>query len=295
MGTDSAAIAVPSLGYTKSRKIVTRSAHASASANLQETLYPPEPPPRVRKSLPISQKYALPASSHQKAHDIAGLLYGDDQLDIQKTANEGDNVNISGSKSAIDDFIERERQKTEREGSPPLRNAVGTAEEGMIQSLCSACSSDVTSESPSIICCSTTCKHIFHPSCLGDAGPIDNQPWFCTLCKLQQEKELSSKRENDICICQRKVIEENSIFCDCCHRWYHPACINVSDRAFNQLITSKEDYCCPSCTDARSNKYRISWANIDGKENILATVHQIHRKSQNFRKSQNLFFSKLYS
>ena len=154
---------VPSLGYIMSRKIVTRSAHASAAANLQETLYPPEPPPRVRKSQPISQKYALPASSHQKAHDIAGQLYGDDQLDFQKIANEGDNGNIPGSKSAIDNFIESERQKTERGSSPPLRNAVGTprikhcsaAEEGVIQSLCSACSSDLTSEFPSIRCCFT--------------------------------------------------------------------------------------------------------------------------------------------
>ena len=137
-------------------------------------------------------------------------------------------------------------------------------------------------------CCSTTCKHIFHPSCLGDAGPIDNHPWYCTLCKLQQERESSSKRENDICICQRKVIEENSIFCDYCHRWYHPACINISDRAFNRLISSKEDYCCPSCTDARSNKDRISWANIDGKENILATVHQIHKELTSWGKNNFL-------
>ena len=131
-------------------------------------------------------------------------------------------------------------------------SAIAGAEDDQLL-LCSACSSDLTTEAYSITCDSNTCKHIFHPSCLGNAGPIENEPWFCILCKQKQTIELKSRGENDICICQKRVFQEDSIFCDSCYRWYHPACIKISQRAFSKLRTSDEDYCCPSCTEARSN------------------------------------------
>ena len=95
-----------------SRTIVTRSTHVSAAAEFQETLYSPEPPPRTRRTQSISQKYALPASSHQKAHNIADQLHRD-QVDLEKEDSEAYKSNQAGSKSAVDEFIERERQKAE--------------------------------------------------------------------------------------------------------------------------------------------------------------------------------------
>ena len=248
---------------------------------------PPRTPPRnkyqtssqakIRNSLSISQKYALPASSHQKAHVIADKLYGD-QVDLEKTAGEEDHVNQAGIKSAIENYIEQERHKTDDRVTSELKHIPSNVGGEGPEPRCSACSSDLTSEAYSIKCNSRSCKHVFHPSCLGEAGPKDDNPWYCTLCNIQQAKESASKRENDICICQKQVIEENSIFCDSCHRWYHPACINISEKAFTKLTTSKEEYCCPSCTEARSNKYKMSWANIEGEENIMVTIDEIYKE-----------------
>jgi hypothetical protein len=62
-------------------------------------------------------------------------------------------------------------------------------------------------------------------------------------------------------------------------------CIKISERTFSKLGTSDEEYCCPSCTEARSNKETISWANIDGKDKILAEVTEIHKELISWKKN----------
>ncbi len=46
--------------------------------------------------------------------------------------------------------------------------------------LCSACG-EVPTTSPCSIQCDN-CKKIYHPSCLGNEAPADNEPWSCKLC-----------------------------------------------------------------------------------------------------------------
>ena len=142
--------------------------------------------------------------------------------------------------------------------------------------LCAICDGDLQSEPTSIRCDSDGCKYLFHRSCLGDTGPIDTEKWYCRRC--QQQLDSSNKGECDICLCQRRVVEEDSVFCDSCRRWYHPECLKISHKAFQRLQKSEDEYCCPSCTEAKSNKHRISWANIDGLENIMAKIIAVHQE-----------------
>ena len=153
---------------------------------------------------------------------------------------------------------------------------------------CSICSTDLDSEPTIIRCDSEVCKSLFHPSCLGINAPLDNEKWFCPRCQLKQTEENNARSECDICVCQRRVVEEDSVFCDTCRRWYHPECLKISKKAFQRLEKSDDEYCCPSCIEARSNKDRISWANIDGIENIMAKINAIHRELTTWKKNSFL-------
>ncbi|XP_030845477.1 uncharacterized protein LOC105436450 isoform X2 [Strongylocentrotus purpuratus] len=42
------------------------------------------------------------------------------------------------------------------------------------------------------------------------------------------------------------TFEDNSICCDCCHKWCHFVCVNILDKDDDQLI--EERWCCPKCT-----------------------------------------------
>ena len=48
---------------------------------------------------------------------------------------------------------------------------------------CSVCNSDLDSEPTIIRCDSAECKTLFHPSCLGDEAPLDNEKWICPRCQ----------------------------------------------------------------------------------------------------------------
>ena len=153
---------------------------------------------------------------------------------------------------------------------------------------CSICNTDLDSEPTIIRCDSEACKNLFHPSCLGTSAPLDNEKWLCPRCKLKQIEEDSIRSECDICVCQQRVAEEDSVFCESCRRWYHPECLKISKKAFQRLQKSDEDYCCPACTEARSNKNRISWSNIDGIENIMAKITAVHQELTTWRKNSFL-------
>ncbi len=58
---------------------------------------------------------------------------------------------------------------------------------GANQLLCGECGKDLISAPNSIRCDSENCKILYHPSCLGDEGPIDSEKWFCKLCEPSPE------------------------------------------------------------------------------------------------------------
>jgi hypothetical protein len=80
--------------------------------------------------------------------------------------------------------------------------------------ICSTCSKDVTSEPTSVNCDFDSCHHIFHPCCLGDAGPLDNEKWYC-------DKHDPSEREE---LCGRC---KKGFGCDKCGQWFHSIIASV--------------------------------------------------------------------
>ncbi len=66
------------------------------------------------------------------------------------------------------------------------RKCIEEQQAGHIPLLCAVCDTNLTTEPTSIRCDSEDCKYLFHPSCLGDTGPIDNEKWFCHLCLQKQ-------------------------------------------------------------------------------------------------------------
>ena len=153
---------------------------------------------------------------------------------------------------------------------------------------CSVCDRNLDSEPTIIRCDSEACKSLFHPSCLGNHAPLDNEKWLCPRCQKQLTEVESRQSESDICVCQKRILEEDSIFCDSCRRWFHPACLHISHKVFQRLLKSDDTYCCPSCVQAKSNKNQISWANIDGIENIIAKITDIHQELTKWKKNSFL-------
>ncbi len=166
----------------------------------------------------------------------------------------GGGVDSSSSTASPDESVKRPR------GRPP----------NVTPSLnCSICNKDLISEPNSIQCDSTSCKKLFHPLCLGDEAPYDNEAWFCHQCQ-------ENTQEDPNCpVCRVDVGEaENGIVCERCNVWSHALCVQISEEEYAELMDSEEHWYCVSCQVIRANI--IKWGDLNGEGKIRECVKDIY-------------------
>ncbi len=54
---------------------------------------------------------------------------------------------------------------------------------------CSICNKDLAKVPCSIRCDNHRCRRLYHPSCLGNTAPADNEHWTCHLCNINTKDE----------------------------------------------------------------------------------------------------------
>ena len=153
--------------------------------------------------------------------------------------------------------------------------------------LCFECNQDLSYEPSSIRCDDESCKRLFHPSCLAkrNAGPLDNEIWFCPSCL-------------SLCPgCSEHVSDfDEALQCDSCNTWLHCECFNISHEEYVRLSGSDERFCCGICWqtlepnlpkfESRDDNDRISWNGLKGS-NFVSIVNSIYEDITSWRR--NLF------
>ena len=140
--------------------------------------------------------------------------------------------------------------------------------------LCSLCNGDVTTEPTSVKCDFDSCRGIFHPSCLGDSGPIDNERWFCD--------KHTIGTPDDICgSCHKGQGNRKArwIECDACSTWYHISCVGVSVLQYDHIEASGENgkWFCKTCKNhGQMDPNRLKWGNFETEEEIRDMVNNVY-------------------
>ncbi len=188
--------------------------------------------------------------------------------------------------------------------------------------LCSACG-EVPTTSPCSIQCDN-CKKIYHPACLGNEAPADNEPWSCKLCAdpivskvseltvsqvIKTARTLSdqippdqvntrtSNVEDDTCsICHNNVGDDDlGLQCDNCDNWKHSTCLGLSDEEYDNLFTTEDVWECSDCAiptvlptfnEDDEDLAKVKWNSVSGIE-LFETVNNIYGQSTSWRR--NLF------
>ena len=155
--------------------------------------------------------------------------------------------------------------------------------------LCGICSKDLVSEPCSIQCDDFSCKRLFHPSCLGNSAPADNERWFCHDCRdTEHDQQLQdSPVEDPNCpVCSVDVgYDDQGLECDRCLCWFHADCSGVSNDEYQALSESEEEWYCIGCRAIRANK--LKWGNMVGEDEIRSVIRGIYNEITTWRK--NLF------
>ena len=177
--------------------------------------------------------------------------------------------------------------------------------------LCGDCGKDLTSEPTSVRCDGESCRKLFHPSCLGDEGPLDSEKWQCHWCQTKHEPSSAvsqaihalraesgcdnapnsdSTGNKDISNCPlcKKAVGENDcgIGCDGCDSWFHSSCLYIDDTEYNDMAEDSSEWFCDVCRSMHANA--IKWGLLTGEKEITEKVSAVYQEIVKWRKNMFL-------
>jgi hypothetical protein len=94
------------------------------------------------------------------------------------------------------------------------------------------------------------CEEWFHCECVGItiAEAKKKARWSCPKCDDAPPQEVS---EPLWCVCKQPNDSTFYLGCDACHGWFHPSCLNMTQRQQTVAKERGELWRCPACLDAQ--------------------------------------------
>ena len=197
--------------------------------------------------------------------------------------------------------------RTSPYGSEPHVSATEQVKEAGYLLLCGICNQDLVPSEPTSIQCDL-CKNLFHPSCLGNEGPLDSEKWFCAVCSITSDKNTPYDEEihecpketpdeievqlKEICPdCHTSVSDNDSgLECEGCFYWFHSSCQGIKEKALKRLTnTPDERWTCSACKVRETNFVTdVHWGKHHGDEAINLQLDELYKEISGWHKNNFL-------
>ncbi len=176
---------------------------------------------------------------------------------------------------------------------------------------CGVCGKGLATVPISIRCDSESCKQLFHPSCLENDAPFDNEKWLCQKCRPTDKSDVSiyiedvknhvqqqlpktqetyqgqDEKKYSCPLCRKPVGENDSALgCDGCAAWFHTSCLFIDDTEYSEMAEDSGDWFCDVCRSVIANN--IKWGSMMGEEQITAKVQAVYGEIVTWRKNMFL-------